>query len=156
MAELFALLISIYIAMNIVYVFVLRPRQRARAARDKGDAEATAKPNELRGSSSQTPFGLVTEATNAPTGKRYLVSTAEVEGSGWQTAVFRKRLGPLAGISQPALLVGGAETSRRARFQHDRVEAIVQNTNPTGWEEAKWALVSELLVRDQDGSGGSK
>jgi hypothetical protein len=85
-------------------------------------------------------MGFVTEVTNSVTGKRYLISTAEVEILGtrvWQTAVFKQRLGPLAGMFRPALFVGAAETSR-ARIQHERVEAIVQNIKPTDWEEAKW------------------
>jgi hypothetical protein len=89
---------------------------------------------------------LATEVTNIPTGKRYYVSTTEVQAVGnrvWQTAVFRKRFGPFAGMFKPVLFVGGVDESL-SRLQHERVESIVRNTAPSDWESAKWGLLSEL------------
>jgi hypothetical protein len=90
---------------------------------------------------------LATEVTNISTSKRYYVSTAEVQAVGnrvWQTAVFRKRFGPLAGMFRPALFVGGVAEGM-ARLQHEQVEAIVRNTPPHEWESAKWQLLSKLV-----------
>jgi hypothetical protein len=90
---------------------------------------------------------LATEVTNISTGKRYFVSTAEVQAIGnrvWQTAVFRKRFGPLAGMFRPALFIGGVAEGT-ARLQHEQVQAIVRDTPPREWELAKWQLLSKLV-----------
>ena len=92
-------------------------------------------------------MSLATEVTNIPTGKRYYVSTAEVEAVGnkvWQTAVFRKRFGPLAGVFKPALFVGGVAEGL-ARFQHEQVEAIIRNVAPSEWDSARSKLLSKLI-----------
>jgi hypothetical protein len=131
--------------MNVMYVFVLRPRQAARDARLK----KLQTQGESMDSIEQTPYGHATTATNGLTGKRYVISTAQSGiGGGWQTAVFKKRLGLFAGTFSPEFFVGGAETEPNARIQHKHVEAIVQSIEPAKWEEAKWALVSKIAKNE--------
>ena len=92
-------------------------------------------------------MGILTDVVNRSTGKSYRISTAEIKHIGaWQTAVFRKCLGPL-GPFRPSLVLGGVEEDR-ACIQHELVEAIVRERSPHEWEEAKWAVVANL-ARDQ-------
>jgi hypothetical protein len=59
----------------------------------------------------------------------------------WQTAVLKRRLGPLKYWS-PALVLDALEATHAAAH-HDRVATIVRDVNPTNWEKAKRALLME-------------
>jgi hypothetical protein len=59
----------------------------------------------------------------------------------WQTAVFKRRLGPLA-YWAPALVLDALEETHAAAH-HDRVATIVRDVHPTNWEKEKRALLME-------------
>jgi hypothetical protein len=63
---------------------------------------------------------------------------------GWQTAVFRKFLGPLANFRRPAFFLG-CSAAERAADQHPRVANIVRDVDPANWEESSRALSVELI-----------
>ena len=76
--------------------------------------------------------GLMTTVTNVTTGKRYFVSTVDNSGSkyfGYQTAVFRKRFGPLANFKRPQAFFLGDH----AAYLHGRVTALVRDVDPANW-----------------------
>jgi hypothetical protein len=94
-------------------------------------------------------MGILTDVVNRSSGKSYRISTVEIKSIGaWQTAVFRRCLGPL-GPFRPSLVVGGVQEGR-ARVQHELVESIVRERSRHEWEEAKWAVVAGL-ARDEIG-----
>lgn len=69
--------------------------------------------------------GLMSTITNIVNRKKYFVST--VEGiAGWETAVFRKIIGPFANFKRPEFHLGGSEADRAAD-RHERVIAIVRD-----------------------------
>ncbi len=85
-------------------------------------------------------MGLVTKVTNSATNQRYTISTVRCMGA-WQTAVFKRRLGPFA-FWAPALVLNTPEATHAAA-QHDRVATIVRDINPTDWKKVKRALLME-------------
>ena len=87
-------------------------------------------------------MGLVTKVTNIATNHRYVVSTVRLRfmGGGWQTAVFKRRLGPLSTFWPPALVLHALEATDAATH-HDRVATIVRDIDPANWEKTKRALL---------------
>jgi hypothetical protein len=85
-------------------------------------------------------MGLFTKVTNIATNQRYVISTVGRMGA-WQTAVFKRRFGPLSAFWAPALVLNALEATHAAAH-HDRVAIIVRDINPTNWEEAKRALLT--------------
>lgn len=87
--------------------------------------------------------GLMTTVRNTVNRKKYFVST--IEGpAGWQTAVFRKVLGPFANFKKPEFILGGSTTDR-ATDQHDRTVEIVRDLDPVSWEEASQKLAVQVI-----------
>ncbi len=86
-------------------------------------------------------MGLVTKVTNSATNQRYIISTVCRMGA-WQTAAFKRRLGPLSAFWGPALVLDALEATQAAAH-HDRVVTIVRDVNPTDWAKAKRALLME-------------
>jgi hypothetical protein len=85
-------------------------------------------------------MGLLSKVTNSATNRRYTISTVRLMGA-WQTAVLKRRLGPLA-YWAPALVIDALEETQAAAH-HDRVATIVRDVHPTNWEKAKRALLME-------------
>src|SRR5208282_527394 len=94
-------------------------------------------------------MGLLTKVTNSATNQRYTISTVRVMGE-WETAAFKRRLGPLKFWKHALVLKALEET--HAAAHHDRVAIIVRDVHPTSWEKAKRALLMEValcfLVKD--------
>jgi hypothetical protein len=86
-------------------------------------------------------MGLVTKVTNSATNQRYIISTVCRMGA-WQTAAFKRRLGPLSAFWAPALVLNALKAIHAAAH-HDRVATTVRDVNPTNWEKAKRALLME-------------
>jgi hypothetical protein len=86
-------------------------------------------------------MGLVTKVANSATNQRYIISTVRRMGA-WQTAAFKRRLGPLSAFCTPALVLNALEATHAAAH-HDRVATIVRDVHPTNWEKAKRALLME-------------
>src|SRR5260370_214368 len=86
-------------------------------------------------------MGLVTKVTNIATDQRYVISTVGRMGA-WQTAVFKRRFGPLCAFWAPALVLNALEATHAAA-RHDAIAIIVRDVNPTNWEEAKRVLLME-------------
>jgi hypothetical protein len=87
--------------------------------------------------------GLMTTVTNTATRKKYFVST--IEGiAGWQTAVFRKKIGPFVNFRKPEFSLGGSDADRAAD-QHERAVAIVRDIDPENWEEASRRLAVQVI-----------
>jgi hypothetical protein len=87
------------------------------------------------------------KVTNRLTGNRYLISTAEIELFGrriWQTTVYGQSIRLLAKLFRPKLFFSGVETSY-ARVQHERVEAMIHQIDPTDWEIAKRAYMMDVM-----------
>ena len=85
--------------------------------------------------------------TNKHTGKSFFVSTVPVNPLGdwfWQTAVFKQRFGPLAGLFRPALFFGAA-SEPFAQTQHESVIALVRDVLPKRWEAARDRLAIALI-----------
>ena len=76
-----------------------------------------------------------------PKNQRYVISTVGRLGA-WQTAVFKRRLGPFSAF-WPSVLVLNALEATHAATQHDRVATIVRDVEPTDWEKAKRAFLLE-------------
>jgi hypothetical protein len=97
------------------------------------------------------------EITNIPTGKKFVVSTVDTVfgGSGvWQTAVFRKRFGPLSACFKPVLkFQSGVLGESSPYLQHQRIIELVQKISPTDWEDitARWRVaVAAYNAPDND------
>ncbi len=86
-------------------------------------------------------MGHFTKVTNSATNQRYIISTVCRMG-GWETAAFKKRLGPLSAFWGPVLVLNALEATHAAAH-HDRVATIVRDVNPTDWAKAKRTLLME-------------
>ena len=100
--------------------------------------------------------GYVSEITNIESGKRYLISTAKMmpqKKKTWQTAVFKKRFGPLK-FWFPKLVLNGARVWSSELYedisaeQHCLIETLVHKVPPTNWEAAKASVARWIILRD--------
>jgi hypothetical protein len=90
-------------------------------------------------------MGYLSKIRNRIDGRKYLISTASDEdGSGWQTAVLKRRLLGIPDFRHPAMFVGALD-EEHARQVHARVERIVAELPPTEWESEKWKLFGEIV-----------
>ncbi len=85
--------------------------------------------------------------TNQESGKHFFVSTVPVNPLGewfWQSAVFKQRFGPFAGVFRPVIFLG-ATAEVFAERQHQKIVELVREVPPGKWNEARDHLLRTLL-----------
>ena len=87
---------------------------------------------------------------NKHEGKSFFVSTVPVKPLGdwfWQTAVFKQRFGPFAGLFRPVIFLGSA-SEQFAKTQHDIVAALVSEVPPARWDAARDGLAMAIIEKE--------
>src|SRR3954470_1449907 len=85
--------------------------------------------------------GLMTTVTNERDHKRYFVSSVKTPNSEelYQSAVFKKIIGPFANFPQPQATFFGND----AAYLHERVTDLMHNVEPSDWSGEKFSITAE-------------
>jgi hypothetical protein len=101
----------------------------------------------------QLRTGLLSKVTNTINNERYNISTVRNPGTGgWETSIFKQKL---FGAFRPLICLS-AQDERQARLVHDRVENIVEQSDPAKWKDAEFKIAIVAAETDAKHSGADK